>query len=78
MFISNIFVISQERMRSYLDQGFTTARDAGCNILGMAKAERLGRIPGPRIFASGAFLSQTGGHGDTGRFNDYLDEKAAR
>lgn len=70
-----IGAISQERMRSYLDQGFTTARDAGCNILGMAKAERLGRIPGPRIFPSGAFLSQTGGHGDTGRFNDYLGEK---
>lgn len=24
-------------MMQYLDQGFTTARDAGCNILGMAK-----------------------------------------
>lgn len=70
-----IGAISQERMRSYLDQGFTTARDAGGNVLGLAKAERLGRIPGPRIFGSGAFLSQTGGHGDTGRFNDYPGEK---
>ena len=69
-----IGAISQERLRSYLDQGFTTARDAGGNVLGLAKAERLGRIPSPRIFASGAFLSQTGGHGDTGRFNDYLGE----
>lgn len=62
--------ISQERLRSYLDQGFTTARDAGGNVLGLAKAVRLGRIPGPRIYASGGFLSQTGGHGDVGRWND--------
>lgn len=62
--------LTQERMRSYLDQGFTTARDAGGNVLGVAKSHRLGRVPGPKIYASGAFLSQTGGHGDTGRFND--------
>jgi imidazolonepropionase-like amidohydrolase len=64
-------------MTDYLDQGFTTARDAGCNILGIAKAEHQGRIPGPRIFPSGGFLSQTGGHADTGNFNDqpgYVDD----
>lgn len=27
-------------------------------------------IPGPRIYPSGGFLSQTGGHADTGSFND--------
>jgi imidazolonepropionase-like amidohydrolase len=61
----------------YLDQGFTTARDAGCNILGIAKAERLGRLASPRLFPSGGFLSQTGGHADTGNFNDqpgYVDD----
>ncbi|CUH44225.1 metal-dependent hydrolase family protein [Ruegeria atlantica] len=57
-------------MQDYLDQGFTTARDAGCNILGVAKAVNNGIVPGPRIFPSGGFLSQTGGHGDTGSFND--------
>jgi imidazolonepropionase-like amidohydrolase len=57
-------------MQEYLDQGFTTARDAGCNILGVAKAVNNGIVPGPRIFPSGAFLSQTGGHADTGSFND--------
>ena len=45
----------------YLDQGFTTARDAGCNILGVAKAVRNGLYSGPRIFPSGGFISQTGG-----------------
>ena len=59
-------------LRSYLDQGFTTTMDLGGNMLGVAKAVNLGRIPGPRIFPSGGFLSQTGGHGDTGRFNDSL------
>jgi imidazolonepropionase-like amidohydrolase len=54
----------------YLDQGFTTARDAGCNVLSIAKSVNNGHFPGPRIFPSGGFLSQTGGHADTGMFND--------
>jgi imidazolonepropionase-like amidohydrolase len=59
-------------MVGYLDQGFTTARDAGGNILGLAKAERNGLIDGPRLFPAGGFLSPTGGHGDTGHFNDFI------
>jgi imidazolonepropionase-like amidohydrolase len=54
----------------YLDQGFTTARDAGCNILSIAKSINNNMFPGPRLFPSGGFLSQTGGHADTGMFND--------
>jgi imidazolonepropionase-like amidohydrolase len=50
----------------YLQQGFTTCRDAGGNVLGIAKAVQKGRIPGPRIYPSGAFITQTGGPGDTG------------
>jgi len=57
----------------YLDQGFTTARDAGCNILAVAKAVNNGLYPGPRIFPSGGFISQTGGHGDLGYFGDRID-----
>jgi imidazolonepropionase-like amidohydrolase len=57
-------------MRQYLDQGFTTAMDLGCNILSLAKAVNRGLVPGPRIFPSGGFLSQTGGHADTGTSND--------
>jgi imidazolonepropionase-like amidohydrolase len=64
---------TQTAMLDYLDQGFTTARDAGCNILGIAKAVNNGILPGPRIFPSGGFLSQTGGHGDTGHFSDEID-----
>ena len=57
-------------LAQYLDQGFTTARDIGCNVLGIAKAVNNGFVPGPRIYPSGGFLSQTGGHADTGSFND--------
>ena len=69
--------MSAHVLMDYLDQGFTTARDAGCNILGAAKAVNMGRLPGPRIYPSGGFLSQTGGHADTGYFNDqpgYVDD----
>ncbi|TMV07779.1 amidohydrolase family protein [Ruegeria sediminis] len=59
----------------YLDQGYTTARDAGCNVLGVAKLVNEGGIPGPRIFPSGGFLSQTGGHADTGFFNDRIGDQ---
>ncbi len=47
-----------------LDAGFTTVRDAGGLDAGYKRAVREGLIRGPRIFVSGAFISQTGGHGD--------------
>ncbi len=59
-------------LKDFLQQGFTTTRDAGCNTLGIAKAVRKGHIDGPRIFSSGGWLSQTGGHADLGRWNDPL------
>jgi len=47
-----------------LAAGFTTVRDAGGLDWGFKQAVRLGLIRGPRLFISGAFISQTGGHGD--------------
>src|SRR3990170_3865485 len=47
-----------------LDQGFTTVRDAGGLDPAWARAVEKGLLRGPRILPSGAFLSQTGGHGD--------------
>lgn len=49
-----------------LMRGFTTVRDLGGGALTLAKAIDSGLAVGPRIFASGAFISQTGGHGDFG------------
>lgn len=47
-----------------LARGFTTVRDAGGADWALARSIALGLVPGPRIFASGKALSQTGGHGD--------------
>jgi len=47
-----------------IDQGFTTVRDAGALDPSWAGVVSRGMIRGPRILPSGAFLSQTGGHGD--------------
>lgn len=47
-----------------LMRGFTTVRDMGGPVQGLRRAIEEGRFPGPRIFPSGAMISQTGGHGD--------------
>ncbi len=70
-----IGAMSGERLRDYLDQGFTTTRDAGGNVSGLAKAVRLDRIPGPRIYSSGGFISQLGGHADTGLITDQVGDR---
>ena len=50
--------------RHYLDSGFTTIRDAGGTHPDFARAIEAGLIYGPRLFPSGAVISQTAGHGD--------------
>lgn len=47
-----------------LRRGFTTVRDLGGPTHGLKRAIDEGVIPGPRIYPSGAFISQSGGHGD--------------
>jgi imidazolonepropionase-like amidohydrolase len=47
-----------------LMRGFTSVRDVGGPVFGVKRAIDAGLLPGPRIWPSGAFLSQTGGHGD--------------
>jgi imidazolonepropionase-like amidohydrolase len=49
---------------TYLKHGFTTIRDAGGTHPDIARAVEQGLFPGPRIFPSGAIVSQTSGHGD--------------
>jgi imidazolonepropionase-like amidohydrolase len=50
--------------RQTLMQGFTSVRDMGGPSSGLKRAIDTGLVPGPRIFPSGAMISQTGGHGD--------------
>ncbi len=50
--------------QKYLMMGFTTVRDMGGPVFGIKQAIDEGTISGPRIYPSGAFISQTSGHGD--------------
>lgn len=50
--------------RDTLLRGFTTVRDCGGPVFGLRQAIDSGLVPGPRIYPSGAIISQTGGHGD--------------
>ncbi len=45
-------------------RGFTTIRDAGGPVFGLKRAIDTGVLQGPRIYPSGAMISQTSGHGD--------------
>ncbi|WP_300000349.1 amidohydrolase family protein [uncultured Cedecea sp.] len=45
-------------------RGFTTVRDMGGPVFGLKRAIDEQVAVGPRIYPSGAFISQTGGHGD--------------
>lgn len=47
-----------------LRRGFTTVRDAGGPVFALKRAIDEGLVAGPRIFPSGAFVTQTSGHGD--------------
>ncbi|MBI1622771.1 metal-dependent hydrolase family protein [Aquamicrobium zhengzhouense] len=47
-----------------LMRGFTTIRDVGGPTFGLKQAIDSGAVPGPRVYPSGALISQTAGHGD--------------
>ena len=46
-----------------LMRGVTSVRDMGGPVFGLKRAIDEGIVPGPRIYPSGAFISQTSGHG---------------
>jgi imidazolonepropionase-like amidohydrolase len=48
----------------FLMRGVTVVRDMGGPVFGLKKAIDDGIVPGPRIYPSGAIVSQTAGHGD--------------
>ena len=52
------------RATDTLMRGFTSVRDLGGPVMGLKRAIDDGTVPGPRIFPSGALISQTSGHGD--------------
>lgn len=58
-------VIGSVVAKKLLDHGITTVRDAGSVTDGLKRAIDEGVIPGPRIYPSMNYLSQTCGHGDS-------------
>ena len=60
-YLGAVAAANAERM---LMRGFTTVRDMGGPSFGLKKAIDQGIVPGPRILPSGAFVSQSSGHGD--------------
>lgn len=61
--------------RKTLMAGFTTVQDVGGTseaIFGLRDAIAAGKVPGPRIRASGQAVSPTGGHGDANGFSPAL------
>ncbi|MEJ2533050.1 MAG: amidohydrolase family protein [Halioglobus sp.] len=56
--------------RNTLMRGFTSVRDTGGAVFGIKKAIDQGFHPGPRIYASGAAIGMTSGHGDYRTVNE--------
>lgn len=57
-------VRAAEQAEAMLQRGFTSARDLGGPIFGLKAGIDKGTYNGPRIWPSGAMISQTSGHGD--------------
>lgn len=59
-----VSIVASKGAEEMLMRGFTSVRDLGGPVFGLKRSIDMGITRGPRIFASGAFISQTGGHGD--------------
>lgn len=62
--IGFVHIAGAKAAQDMLMRGFTSVRDLGGPVFGVKAAIDAGITPGPRIWPSGAFISQTGGHGD--------------
>jgi imidazolonepropionase-like amidohydrolase len=62
--IGYINLVAAKEAQATLMRGFTSIRDMGGPSFGLKRAIDQGLYPGPRIYPSGAMISQTSGHGD--------------
>ena len=69
-------LVAGKNAEALLQSGFTSIRDLGGPVFGLKQAIDAGVTPGPRIWPSGAFISQTGGHGDFRLPNDIPSDPA--
>lgn len=56
--------VATKAAKTMLDSGFTTIRDMSGNTFSLKQAIDRGVVAGPRIYPSGAMISQTSGHAD--------------
>jgi imidazolonepropionase-like amidohydrolase len=61
---SYLHLFAARQAEATLMRGFTTVRDLGGPVFGLKRAIDEGVMVGPRIYPSGAMISQTSGHGD--------------
>jgi imidazolonepropionase-like amidohydrolase len=59
-----LVLLAAQQAEATLMRGFTTVRDLGGPMFGLKRAIDEGVMVGPRIYPSGAMISQTSGHGD--------------
>lgn len=62
--IGYINLVAGKQAEQTLLRGFTSVRDLSGPVFGLKRAIDDGIVVGPRIWPSGAMISQTGGHGD--------------
>jgi imidazolonepropionase-like amidohydrolase len=68
--IGYVHIAAARAAERQLMRGFTSVRDTGGPAFGLKRAIDEGLAVGPRIYPSGATISQTGGHGDFGAPTD--------
>jgi imidazolonepropionase-like amidohydrolase len=62
--VGYINIVAADEAQKTLMRGFTSVRDMAGPTFGLKRAIDEGIVAGPRIWPSGAMISQTGGHGD--------------
>ncbi len=62
--IGYITLAAADQAEQTLMRGFTSIRDMAGPTFSLKRAIDGGIVPGPRVWPSGAMISQTGGHGD--------------
>jgi imidazolonepropionase-like amidohydrolase len=68
--VGYVNLVAAKAAEAQLLRGFTTVRDLGGASFSLKRAIDEGIVKGPRIFPSGATISQTSGHGDFGAPTD--------
>jgi imidazolonepropionase-like amidohydrolase len=68
--IGYLNIVAARAAENQLLRGFTSVRDLGGSSFSLKRSIDEGYVKGPRIFPSGATISQTSGHGDFGAPTD--------